>query len=109
MTSHLSSHHRQAIAKIFDHPAGGNVEWREILGLLENLGTVTEEHNGKFAVTVGPETETIETPRGKDVDAQLVVDVRRMLTNAGFAPDGQAPVPDTRHRDHGDGQRGAPS
>jgi hypothetical protein len=35
--------------------------------------------------------------------------VRRMLTNAGFAPDGQAPVPDTRHRDHGDGQRGAPS
>jgi hypothetical protein len=109
MTSHLSSHHRLTIDRIFNHPAGGNVEWRRILSLLENLGTATEERNGKFTVTLGPETEMFETPRGKDIDEQMVVDLRRMLTHAGFGPGGEAPVPDTRHRDHGDGQWGAPS
>jgi hypothetical protein len=44
MTSHLSSLHGQAIEKIFDHPARGNLERRETPALLENLGTVTEEH-----------------------------------------------------------------
>jgi hypothetical protein len=109
MTSHLSSHHRLTLEKIFTHPTGGNIEWRQTLSLLENLGTVAQEHNGKFAVTLGPETEVIEAPRGKDIDEQMVVDLRRMLTHAGFAPDGQAPVADTRRRDHGDGQWGAPS
>jgi hypothetical protein len=64
--------------------------------LLENLGTATEEQNGKFAVTLGPETEVFEAPRGKDIDEQMAVDLRRMLKHAGFGPAGEAPVPD-RH------------
>jgi hypothetical protein len=32
--------------------------------------------------------ETLQPPRGKDVDAQLIVDLRRMLTRAGLAPSG---------------------
>ncbi len=27
----LSSHHRDTVAKILDHPASGNVEWRQVL------------------------------------------------------------------------------
>ena len=50
----LSSHHRDALEKIFRHPASGNIEWREVLSLLKYLGTTTEEHNGKFKVTLGP-------------------------------------------------------
>ena len=109
MTSHLSSHHRLTIDRIFNHPAGGNVEWRRTLSLLENLGTATEEHNGKFAVSLGPETEVFEAPRGKDIDEQMAVDLRRMLRQAGFGPGGEAPVPDTHQRDNRDGQWGAPS
>ncbi|BDX33520.1 hypothetical protein TUM20985_40670 [Mycobacterium antarcticum] len=108
MTSNLSSHHRLTIDSIFTHPAGANVEWQRVLSLLENIGSVTKQHNGKFAVTLGPETEVFEAPRGKDVNQQLVVDLRRMLTQAGFAPSGEAPLTDTRQRDHGDGQWGAP-
>jgi hypothetical protein len=76
--------------------------------MLEDLGTVTQEHNGKFSVTLGSETEVLEAPRSKDIDEQMTVDLRRMLRQAGFAPD-VAPVPDTRQRDHGDGQWGEPS
>lgn len=109
MNAHVSSHHRQTLETIFTHPAGGNIEWRKVLSMLSDLGTVTEEHNGKFTVALGPETEVFEAPRNKDIDEQLTVDLRRMLTRAGFAPSGEAPVIDDRQRDHGDGQWGASS
>ena len=107
MTPHVSSHYRQTIAKIF--PAGGNIEWRQVLAMLEEVGTVTHEHNGKFAVTLGPETETVAAPRGKDIDRQLTVDLRRLLQQAGYGPEEAEPVPDTRQRDHGDGRGGNPA
>lgn len=109
MDAHLSSHHRDTITKIFNHPASGNIEWRQVLSLLETVGTTTEERNGKFKVALGPETEVLERPRGKDVDEQMIVDLRRILRQAGFAPDGAASTPDVRDRDHGDGQWGAPT
>jgi hypothetical protein len=37
-------------------------------------------------VTLGSETETLRAPQGKDIDRQLIVDLRRMLTGAGLAP-----------------------
>ena len=102
----LSSHHRDALEKIFRHPASGNIEWREVLSLLKYLGTTTEDRNGKFKVTLGPETEVLEAPRGKDIDEQTIVDLRRMLRQAGFAPGDRTPMPDQRRRDHGDGRWG---
>ena len=107
--THLSSHHHDTIEKIFSHPTSRNIEWRQVVSLLETIGTVTHEHNGKLKVALGPETEVLHAPRGKDVDAQMVVDLRRMLTQAGFAPRGAPAVPDQRARDHGDGQWGEPT
>jgi hypothetical protein len=82
----LSNRHRDTIEKIFDRPSSGNVEWREVLSLLETVGDVVEEPNGRYRVTLGPEMEVVDRPHGKDVDVQLLVDLRRMLRNAGFAP-----------------------
>jgi hypothetical protein len=82
----MNPRHRDTIAKLFAHPGGGNVEWREVRSLLDEVGTVTQHHNGKLEVTVGDETEVFDPPRGKDVDEQMVVDLRRMLRNAGLAP-----------------------
>src|SRR3954449_10829027 len=89
----LSNHHRETVRKIYEHPASGNVEWRQVVSLLEAIGTVKHEHNGKLRVSLGPETEVPARPHGKDVDVRTVVDLRRMLKNAGF----------------GDGQRGEPT
>lgn len=85
MSSDLNNHHRDTLEKIFAHPASGNIEWREVRSLLEAVATTTEEHNGKLKVTLGNETETIQPPHDKDVDEQMIVDLRRMLTNAGLA------------------------
>lgn len=107
--AHLSNHHRDTIEKIFSHSSSGNIEWRQVLSLLSAIGTTTEEHDGKVRVTLGPETEVLHKPHGKDVDAQTLVDVRRMLTQAGFAPQGGPATADLRSRDHGDGQWGEPT
>ena len=81
----MNAEHRDTLEKIFTHPTSANIEWREVLSLLEAVGTVTEEHNGKVKVTLGPETEVLQPPRGKDVDKQTIVDLRRMLTRAAFS------------------------
>jgi hypothetical protein len=82
----VNSEHVDTVEKIFGHPASGNVEWRQVLSLLEAVGTVTERHNGRVEVTLGDETEVLDPPKDKDVDTQMIVDLRRMLTGAGFAP-----------------------
>ena len=86
MAADLTHHHRDTLEKIFTHPSSGNVEWRQVLSLLEAVGTTTEEHNGKVKVVLGPATEVLQPPRAKDIDQQMIVDLRRMLTAAGFAP-----------------------
>lgn len=81
---HLSNHHRNTLRQIFQHPVSHNIEWPAVLSLLEAVGSVKESHDGKFAVTIGGETETIERPRNKDIDTQLIVDLRRLLSDAGY-------------------------
>ena len=84
MTRDLGSAHRNTLEKILRHPAGGNVEWRQVRSLLEASGDVAERHDGKLKVTIGDETEVLQPPHGKDVDKQTIVDLRRMLTRAGI-------------------------
>ena len=83
---HLDGRHRDTLRQIFAHPTSHNIEWRSVFDLLETVGTVTVRHDGKVAVKIGPELEFLSPPRGKDVDDQMVVDLRRMLTSAGYRP-----------------------
>jgi len=86
VSTNLSNRHRDTLEKIFSHPSNHNIEWREVHSLLEAVGATVGEHDGKLKVTLGPETEVFRRPHGKDVDPQMIVDLRRMLTGAGLAP-----------------------
>jgi hypothetical protein len=83
---HLDNRHRNTLRQIFQHPTSHNIEWRAVMSLLEAVGTVTVRHDGKVAVTIGSETEFLEPPADKDIDAQMVIDLRRMLGAAGYGP-----------------------
>jgi rubrerythrin len=85
---HLNNHQRDTLAHILQHPAGHNIEWHDVLSLLEAVAKVEETHKGKYLITLGEETETIEVPKHKDIDTQMVVDLRRMLKNAGYGSEG---------------------
>jgi hypothetical protein len=82
----LDSEHRETVEQIFARPSSGNVEWRRVRSLLEAVGTDVEEHDARVRVTLGGETEVFDRPNGKDVDTQMLVDLRRMLTRAGITP-----------------------
>jgi hypothetical protein len=86
MSVALDAAHRDTVAKLFAHPGGGNVEWREVLSLLEAVGTVTRQRNGKLRIELGDQAETVQEPRTKDVDEDTIVDLRRMLRQAGVVP-----------------------
>jgi hypothetical protein len=86
MGADLNNHHRVTLEKIFSHPLSGNVEWRQVLSLLDAVGTTTQEPNGKVQVELRGETKVLQPPDDKDVDRQLIVDLRRMLTDAGLEP-----------------------
>jgi hypothetical protein len=66
-----------------------NIEWRAVVSLLEAVGSIVEQHGGKFELTLGSETEFFDPPAGKDIDAQTVVDLRRMLSRAGYGVDAE--------------------
>lgn len=55
-----------------------------MLSLLEAVGSVEQHHDGKYTVSVGTESEVLKPPKHKDIDIQQVVDLRRMLTSAGY-------------------------
>jgi hypothetical protein len=82
--AHLNNHHRDTLQQILQHPTSHNIEWPAVLSLLEAVGKVEERHDGKYVVHVGDETEVLTRPKHKDIDVHLVIDLRRMLTGAGY-------------------------
>ena len=82
----LNNHHSDTLTAIFQHPVSHNIRWHDALSLMEAVGEVIEEHDGKFKVTIGDEIEVLSRPHDKNIGEQMVVDLRRMLKNAGFEP-----------------------
>jgi hypothetical protein len=82
-SQHLDSHQRDTLLQVFQHPTGHNIEWHDVLTLLEGVGTV--ERNGDlYLVRVGSESQVLRRPPHKDVDVQQIADLRRILTSAGY-------------------------
>ena len=82
----LDAHHRKTVEKLFTHPTSHNIQWHDVLSLLQAVADVEEAHDGRFRVTLGEESETFDAPRGHDIDTQQIVDLRRMLKGAGYGP-----------------------
>jgi hypothetical protein len=80
---HLDSHQRDTLLQVFQHPTGHNIEWHDLLTLLEGVGTV-ERNDDLYLLRVGSETLALRRPPHKDVDVQQIADLRRILTAAGY-------------------------
>jgi hypothetical protein len=80
----LDAHHRKTLEKLFTHPTSHNIQWHDVLSLLQAVAEVDETHDGRYKVKLGSESQTFVAHRGADVDSQQVVDLRRMLKEAGY-------------------------
>jgi hypothetical protein len=81
---HLSGHHRDTLLQIFEKKTNHNVEWHDVVSLLEAIGTIEQQHDNMFLFRLGQETEVMRRPSDKDIDGQQLVDLRRILTTAGY-------------------------
>ncbi len=81
----LNNHHRDTLLRIFQHPASHNIEWRDVESLIGAVGSIEEHRDGKYRVVIGSDVQFLERPKHKDIDLQQVVDLRRMLSAAGYA------------------------
>jgi hypothetical protein len=81
---HLSGHHRDTLQQIFQKRTNHNVEWHDVVSLLEAIGSIEQPHDDMFLFRIGQETEVLRRPSGKDIDGQQLVDLRRILTSAGY-------------------------
>ena len=83
---HLNSHQRDTMAQIFNHPLSHNIEWHSVVSLLNAVGTVQETHKGHVLVTLGDASDTFDPKRHKDIDADQLTNLRRLLRKAGYGP-----------------------
>jgi hypothetical protein len=81
---HLSGHHRDTLLQIFEQKTNHNVEWHDVVSLLGAVGSVEQQHDDMFVFRIGDETQVLQRPGGKDIDGQQLVDLRRILTSAGY-------------------------
>ena len=81
---HLSGHHRDTLLQIFQQNTNHNVEWHDVVSLLEEVGSIEQQHDDMFLFRIGQETEVLRRPSDKDIDGQQLVDLRRILTSAGY-------------------------
>ncbi len=83
---HLDNHHRNTLRQIFQHPVSHNIEWHSVTSLLDAIGTVEVHPDGQVVVEVGSERAFFTHPTDKDIDEQMVLDLRRLLGKAGYEP-----------------------
>jgi hypothetical protein len=82
----LSRHHARVLAEVFAHPLPRNLEWNDVVSLIENLGSVVDRHDGKYDFRIGTASAVFRRPHGKDIDVAQVEELRTFLAQAGIGP-----------------------
>jgi hypothetical protein len=89
----LHGAHLRTLEAVFHHPVAHNLEWGNVVGLMEKIGTVHEKANNRFAFEVGGETHLMHKPHTKDLTSTEVVDLRHFLQRAGWSPGAPSQAP----------------
>src|SRR5271163_3678252 len=89
----LSGANRRTLDAISRHPVAHNLEWSDVVALIEHLGTVEQKANAEFAFQVHGQRHVTRKPHTKDLAGPDVVELRKFLMRAGlFAGPEEAPA-----------------
>lgn len=85
----MSAKDATTMGRIYQHPASHNLEWRDVVALVEHLGTVDEKDNGHITFAVNGASQGFHRPRDKDIsDVQQILDLREFLERSGYGKNG---------------------
>jgi hypothetical protein len=85
-SAHRAASHERTLGMLFEHPMPHNIEWRNVVHLLEALGTTVDGTHDSVHVTVNNETVVLHRPKHKDLTEEQVMQVRHFLLRAGIEP-----------------------
>jgi hypothetical protein len=77
---------RRTLEAIFRHPVSGNTAWSDALHLIDRLGTVHQEPNGRLLFAIGEHRQVFHPPHAKELTPEEVAQLRRFLEGAGATP-----------------------
>jgi hypothetical protein len=77
---------RRTLEALFRHPAARNLAWSDALHLVERLGSVHQEHNGRLLLVIGEQRHVLHEPHAKELNAEEVQQLRKFLEGAGVTP-----------------------
>lgn len=80
----VSGRHQDTLRHVLAHPLSHNVDWRGLVALLRELGSVEEHATGSISVEAQGQRLELVKPRGKDVSTDDLVEVRRFLEALGY-------------------------
>jgi hypothetical protein len=83
---HRAASHQRTLGMLFEHPMNHNIEWPDVLTLLESLGTVVEGNHDAVHVTVNNQKVVLHQPKHKDLEQEQITLLRHFLARAGIEP-----------------------
>jgi len=83
----LTDKHAETMGLIFQQPASHNLEWRDVIAMMDEMGTVEEKDQGHLIFTINHVSRGFHRAQDKNVsDIQQVVDLRHFLKSAENVP-----------------------
>lgn len=77
----------RTLEALFRHPTAHNLEWMDVVALMEIIGTVTRDPHDNFAFAIGSHHYRMHKPHTKDLTSSEVIDLRHFLQGAGHSPE----------------------
>lgn len=83
----MNHHHRKTLHALFAHPIGANVDFKEVMHLLEGVGAAVDNKSGnRIGVKLDGHSAAF-THVHHDLPKEEVVLVRKFLESCGITPD----------------------
>lgn len=90
--AHVSGGNQRTLEALFRHPSAHNLEWNDVVALIDKIGDVNRRTNNEFEFSVGGEVHFMRKPHTKDIEGTDVIKLRKFLAHVGWTSE-QCPVP----------------
>jgi len=77
---------RRTLEALFRHPVPRNLAWSDAMHLIERLGSVRQEHNGRVLLAIGEHRHVLHETHDKALNAEEVQQLRKFLEDVGVTP-----------------------
>jgi hypothetical protein len=91
-TPTLRDRHRRTLSSVFAHPTVHNLAWSDVVSLVAQVGTATDEPNGKLRTSIGGRSVSWER-EGPQLSEADVLALRKFLETVGVTPEAPAARP----------------